>query len=71
MVYTGRQLHPRSTFAQEFVENNSEIFCLDEVQDQLTGDRRAKDQNRIKRECRKQVPAEKAVVLRGGNDTIR
>lgn len=49
LVYTGRELSPRSTFAQEFVENNSEIFCLDEVHDQLTGDKRNQYESRIKK----------------------
>jgi len=49
LVYAGRQLNARSTFAQELVESNSEVFCLDEVHDQLTGDRRHQYQSRIKK----------------------
>lgn len=48
LVYTGRELNPHRSFAEEFVENNSEIFCLDEVKDQLVGERSAKYKRKSK-----------------------
>lgn len=47
-VYTGRELNARSTFGQEFVENESELFCLDEVNDQVIGERRSMYEKRGK-----------------------
>jgi hypothetical protein len=41
-------LDPRRSFAEEFVENESEIFCLDENKDQLQGERKAKYERRLK-----------------------
>lgn len=49
LVYTGRELNPRRSFAEEFVENKSELFCLDEVKDELTGEKRAKYEKRMKK----------------------
>lgn len=39
-VYTGRQLRKNRSFAEEAVENGSELFCLHEDRDEVKGERR-------------------------------
>jgi len=49
-VHTGRQLKKNRSFADEFVENDSELFCLHEDQDEVKGDRRKYYERKIKDE---------------------
>ena len=42
LVYTGRQLNRQNSFMEEFVENQSELFCLHEDKDEVQGDKREK-----------------------------
>jgi hypothetical protein len=49
-VHTGRQLKKNRSFADEFVENDSELFCLHEDRDEVKGDRRKYYERKIKDE---------------------
>jgi hypothetical protein len=50
LVYTGRQLNRQNSFMEEFVENQSELFCLHEDNDEVQGDKREKYERRIQEE---------------------